>query len=180
MLSCLLWSTAPDVYAVVRCENDTIRTRVFKADANPEFNLRTIFYRRYPNAHISIEVWHIYITHTHRWCVHTLTVLVYILFCAVVEQRSAVGLGARQGSTPNIRVREESELRDRSTRWPILFRLPTEHLRWDVLQRLPHRLVTARSGHLSNYQTMATARWKVMDKWRCCSCIHKFCTYLCI
>ncbi|XP_019129892.2 calpain-5 isoform X1 [Larimichthys crocea] len=49
--------TAPDVYAVVRCENDTIRTRVFKADANPEFNLRTIFYRRYPNAHISIELW---------------------------------------------------------------------------------------------------------------------------
>ncbi|KAM9836456.1 calpain-5 [Aulostomus maculatus] len=49
--------TAPDVYAVVRCENDTIRTRVFKAEGNPEFNLRTIFYRRYPKTHISIEVW---------------------------------------------------------------------------------------------------------------------------
>ncbi|KAG8006176.1 Calpain-5 [Nibea albiflora] len=48
---------APDVYAVVRCENDTIRTRVFKADSNPEFNLRTIFYRRHPNTHISIELW---------------------------------------------------------------------------------------------------------------------------
>ncbi|XP_029932019.1 calpain-5 isoform X2 [Myripristis murdjan] len=49
--------TAPDVYAVVRCEDDTIRTRVFKEDGNPEFNLRTIFYRRHPHTHISIELW---------------------------------------------------------------------------------------------------------------------------
>ncbi|XP_018551987.1 calpain-5 [Lates calcarifer] len=49
--------TAPDVYAVVRCENDTIRTRVFKAEGNPEFNLRAIFYRRYPDTHISVELW---------------------------------------------------------------------------------------------------------------------------
>ncbi|KAI3376387.1 hypothetical protein L3Q82_016868 [Scortum barcoo] len=49
--------TAPDVYAVVRCENDIIRTRVFKAEGNPEFNLRAIFYRRYPSTHISIELW---------------------------------------------------------------------------------------------------------------------------
>ncbi|XP_041842615.1 calpain-5-like [Melanotaenia boesemani] len=49
--------TAPDVYAVVRCENDTIRTQVFKEEQNPEFNLRAIFYRRYPNTHISIELW---------------------------------------------------------------------------------------------------------------------------
>ncbi|KAK5848331.1 hypothetical protein PBY51_005956 [Eleginops maclovinus] len=48
---------APDVYATVRCENDTIRTHVFKAEGNPEFNLRAIFYRRYPSTHISIEVW---------------------------------------------------------------------------------------------------------------------------
>lgn len=52
-------STAPDVYAVVRCENDNVRTRVFKESRNPEFNLRTIFYRRYPNTDISVEVWHI-------------------------------------------------------------------------------------------------------------------------
>ncbi|KAG7497006.1 calpain-5-like isoform X1 [Solea senegalensis] len=49
--------TAPDVYAIVRCENDTIRTRVFKAEGNPEFNFRVIFYRRYPEAHISVELW---------------------------------------------------------------------------------------------------------------------------
>ncbi|XP_060886949.1 calpain-5-like isoform X2 [Labrus mixtus] len=49
--------SAPDVYAVVRCENDAIRTRVFKAEGNPEFNLRAIFYRRRPNTHISIELW---------------------------------------------------------------------------------------------------------------------------
>ncbi|XP_029311334.1 calpain-5 isoform X2 [Cottoperca gobio] len=48
---------APDVYAVVRCENDTIRTQVFKAEGNPEFNLRAIFYRRYPSTHVSIELW---------------------------------------------------------------------------------------------------------------------------
>lgn len=54
----VLCFAAPDVYAVVRCESDTIRTRVFKAEGNPEFNLRTLFYRRYPSTHISIEVWH--------------------------------------------------------------------------------------------------------------------------
>ncbi|KAM4611383.1 calpain-5 [Polymixia lowei] len=48
---------APDVYAVVRCEDHTIRTRVFKEDGNPEFNLRTIFYRRHPSVPISIELW---------------------------------------------------------------------------------------------------------------------------
>lgn len=54
--------TAPDVYAVVRCENDTIRTRVFKAEGNPEFNLRAIFYRRYPDTHISVEVYSHYLS----------------------------------------------------------------------------------------------------------------------
>ncbi|XP_030285779.1 calpain-5 [Sparus aurata] len=49
--------TAPDVYAILHCENDTIRTRVFSAEGNPEFNLRAIFYRRYPDTHISVEVW---------------------------------------------------------------------------------------------------------------------------
>ncbi|XP_031688162.1 calpain-5-like [Oncorhynchus kisutch] len=49
--------TAPDVYAVICCEDDTIRTRVFKEDGNPEFNMRAIFYRRYPDAHISIKLW---------------------------------------------------------------------------------------------------------------------------
>ncbi|KAK9524775.1 hypothetical protein VZT92_017143 [Zoarces viviparus] len=49
--------TAPDVYAIVRCENDTIRTQVFKAEGNPEFNLRAVFYRRYPGTPISIELW---------------------------------------------------------------------------------------------------------------------------
>uniref|UniRef100_A0A3P9D364 Calpain-5 n=1 Tax=Maylandia zebra TaxID=106582 RepID=A0A3P9D364_9CICH len=48
---------APDVYAVVRCENDNVRTRVFKESRNPEFNLRTIFYRRYPNTDISVEIY---------------------------------------------------------------------------------------------------------------------------
>lgn len=49
--------TAPDVYAVVRCENDNVRTQVFKEDRNPEFNLRTIFYRRYPNTDISVKIY---------------------------------------------------------------------------------------------------------------------------
>ncbi|KAL6118540.1 uncharacterized protein ACO6RY_03326 [Pungitius sinensis] len=49
--------TAPDVYAIVRCESDTVRTRVFKAERNPEFNVRAVFYRRYPSAPISIELW---------------------------------------------------------------------------------------------------------------------------
>ncbi|XP_077356348.1 calpain-5 [Festucalex cinctus] len=49
--------TAPDVYAIIRCESATVRSQVFKADANPEFHLRAIFYRRYPDAHISVEIW---------------------------------------------------------------------------------------------------------------------------
>ncbi|XP_043953116.1 calpain-5-like [Gambusia affinis] len=50
--------TAPDVYAVVRCEGDAVRTRVFKAeDGDPEFNLRAVFYRRYPDNNISVELW---------------------------------------------------------------------------------------------------------------------------
>uniref|UniRef100_A0A3P9P6Z8 Calpain-5-like n=1 Tax=Poecilia reticulata TaxID=8081 RepID=A0A3P9P6Z8_POERE len=50
-------SWPPDVYAVVRCEGDAVRTRVFKEDGNPEFNLRAIFYRRYPDNNISVELW---------------------------------------------------------------------------------------------------------------------------
>uniref|UniRef100_A0A8C3G8A5 Si:dkey-19b23.13 n=1 Tax=Cyclopterus lumpus TaxID=8103 RepID=A0A8C3G8A5_CYCLU len=49
--------TAPDVYAIVRCEDDTVKTHVFKAEGNPEFNLRAVFYRRYPSTSISIELW---------------------------------------------------------------------------------------------------------------------------
>ncbi|XP_068163834.1 calpain 5-like isoform X2 [Antennarius striatus] len=48
---------APDVYAVLRCEGVSIRSRVFKAERNPEFNLRGIFYRRRPDTHISVELW---------------------------------------------------------------------------------------------------------------------------
>ncbi|KAJ0006258.1 hypothetical protein NQD34_013531 [Periophthalmus magnuspinnatus] len=54
---CVPKQKAPGVYAVVRCENDSVRTPVFKAEGNPEFNLRSIFYRRYPRVHISIELW---------------------------------------------------------------------------------------------------------------------------
>lgn len=83
---------------------------------------------------------------THTDNMHTQALLVYVLSCAVVEQRSAVGLGARRGSTPDGRLREEPEPCDRSTRRRIPFRIPAVRLRWDVLQRLPHRLVTASSG----------------------------------
>ncbi|MEQ2315908.1 hypothetical protein AMECASPLE_027286, partial [Ameca splendens] len=55
-VSCL-GLTAPDVYALVRCEGHVVRTRLFKENGNPEFNLRTIFYRRYPDANISVELW---------------------------------------------------------------------------------------------------------------------------
>uniref|UniRef100_H3CN15 Si:dkey-19b23.13 n=1 Tax=Tetraodon nigroviridis TaxID=99883 RepID=H3CN15_TETNG len=49
--------SAPGVYAVVRCENHAVRSRVLRAEGNPEFNLRAIFYRRHPDAHISIQLW---------------------------------------------------------------------------------------------------------------------------
>uniref|UniRef100_A0A665WQG5 Si:dkey-19b23.13 n=1 Tax=Echeneis naucrates TaxID=173247 RepID=A0A665WQG5_ECHNA len=41
-------------------------TRVVRAEGNPEFNLRTIFYRRYPDAHISIKVRTFPFTHTNN------------------------------------------------------------------------------------------------------------------
>ena len=49
-------STAPDVYAIIRCEEDTIKTGVFRMDGTPEFNTKAIFYRRRPKAPIYIEV----------------------------------------------------------------------------------------------------------------------------
>ncbi|XP_053485140.1 calpain-5-like [Ictalurus furcatus] len=48
---------APDVYAVIRCEEVTVRTRVFKKDGSPEFNTKAIFYRRKPKSNICIELW---------------------------------------------------------------------------------------------------------------------------
>ncbi|XP_063043315.1 calpain-5-like isoform X2 [Engraulis encrasicolus] len=48
---------APDVYCVIRCEEDTVRTAVFKANRNPEFNTKVIFYRKKPHAPIYIELW---------------------------------------------------------------------------------------------------------------------------
>ncbi|KAL4631459.1 calpain-5-like [Arapaima gigas] len=50
--------TASDVYAVIRCEDKAVRTRVFKWDRNPEFDTKAIFYRRQPDSHICIDVWH--------------------------------------------------------------------------------------------------------------------------
>uniref|UniRef100_A0AAR2JDX3 Calpain catalytic domain-containing protein n=1 Tax=Pygocentrus nattereri TaxID=42514 RepID=A0AAR2JDX3_PYGNA len=47
---------APDVYAVIKCEEETIRTRIFKKDGSPEFNIKAIFYRRRPRTKIYIEV----------------------------------------------------------------------------------------------------------------------------
>ncbi|CAL8241572.1 unnamed protein product [Merluccius merluccius] len=49
--------TAPDVYAVVRCEDRVVRTHLHEQNGSPEFNLRTIFYRRQPRTHISVELW---------------------------------------------------------------------------------------------------------------------------
>lgn len=53
---CVFNCPAPNVYAVIRCESNSVRSRVFKEEGNLEFNLRAIFYRRYPGTHISIEV----------------------------------------------------------------------------------------------------------------------------
>ncbi|XP_046707516.1 calpain-5-like isoform X3 [Silurus meridionalis] len=48
---------APDVYALIKCEEYTIRTRVFKKNGSPEFNTKAIFYRRKPRRKICIEIW---------------------------------------------------------------------------------------------------------------------------
>lgn len=105
---CVLWSTAPGVYAVVRCENDTVRSRVFKAEGNPEFNLRAIFYRRYPNTHISIEVWHIHpvcplnMIHTHTQYAHTISPHLCLVCSCGAEvccgTRCSAGLDSRRRS----------------------------------------------------------------------------------
>uniref|UniRef100_A0A9J7YL09 Si:dkey-19b23.13 n=1 Tax=Cyprinus carpio carpio TaxID=630221 RepID=A0A9J7YL09_CYPCA len=49
--------TAPDVYAVIRCEEDSVRTKIFKNNGSPEFNTKAIFYNRNPKSKISIELW---------------------------------------------------------------------------------------------------------------------------
>uniref|UniRef100_A0AAX7V958 Si:dkey-19b23.13 n=1 Tax=Astatotilapia calliptera TaxID=8154 RepID=A0AAX7V958_ASTCA len=80
----------PDVYAVVRCENDNVRTRVFKESRNPEFNLRTIFYRRYPNTDISVEVWDIpvpsHAAHKHTGLMGFLCSVV--IYCSVMQAQT--------------------------------------------------------------------------------------------
>lgn len=51
-----VYISAPDVYAVIRCEEDSVRTRLFRKDGSPEFNTKAIFYSRNPKSKISIEV----------------------------------------------------------------------------------------------------------------------------
>lgn len=63
--------------------------------------------------------------------------------CAGVEQRCAVGLGARQDSAPHSGVREGSRSCDRAARRPVPFRMQRVRPCWDVLQRLSHWLVTS-------------------------------------
>ncbi|XP_058877015.1 calpain-5-like isoform X2 [Acipenser ruthenus] len=50
-------STDPDVYAVMRCEGNTVKSRVFKSTSRPEFDLKAVFYRQNPRRPIRIEVW---------------------------------------------------------------------------------------------------------------------------
>ncbi|XP_028838734.1 calpain-5 [Denticeps clupeoides] len=52
---------APDVYAIIRCDGGTVKTQVFKKNSSPEFNTKAIFYRRYPEVPIHIELW------SHGW-----------------------------------------------------------------------------------------------------------------
>lgn len=132
---CVLWTTAPGVYAIVRCENHTVRTRVFKEERNPEFNLRAIFHRRYPDTHISVEVKKRFtslLSHTHTQWGDTINPTLH-LSRAVMEQRSAVGHASRWSWTQDQTVREESEPRGESTRWPVTFSTPGVHLCWDIL-----------------------------------------------
>lgn len=112
LLCCVFPPTAPDVYAILHCENDTVRTRVFNSEGNPEFNLRAIFYRRYPNTHISIEVLLIpilslmYITYVHGMLTQSVCVFAVCRYGAEVccgtrclarldsRRRSLRGVGA--------------------------------------------------------------------------------------
>lgn len=54
--SVCVFISAPDVYAVIRCEEDSVRTKIFKNNGSPEFNTKAIFYNRNPKSKISIEV----------------------------------------------------------------------------------------------------------------------------
>ncbi|XP_065104662.1 calpain-5 isoform X2 [Paramisgurnus dabryanus] len=49
--------TAPDVYAIIRCEEDSVKTQIFTKDGSPEFNTKAIFYSRNPKSKIFIELW---------------------------------------------------------------------------------------------------------------------------
>ncbi|XP_030042947.1 calpain-5 [Microcaecilia unicolor] len=47
----------PDVYAVIKCEGQQVRSKVHKGTSKPEFDLRGIFYRKKPQTPVKIEVW---------------------------------------------------------------------------------------------------------------------------
>ncbi|XP_029436793.1 calpain-5-like [Rhinatrema bivittatum] len=47
----------PDVYAVIKCEGQQVRSKVHKGTSRPEFGLQGIFYRKKPQKPVKIEVW---------------------------------------------------------------------------------------------------------------------------
>ena len=117
------------------------------------------------HTHLYRGLTYLYIlSHTHTAFAHTVNP---VLLCAVVEQRVAVGLHAGRGSAPDGRVREKSESCDRSARRPIPVRVQRVRLRRDLLQRLPHRLVTASCVALVTilwHGKCLPLWWKWMDK----------------
>lgn len=123
---------------MVRCESHAVRSQVLRAQGSPEFNLRAIFYRRYPDAPITIQVGLPPVSSP--WCFRLLPVTPPPppLPSAAVGQGSPPRPAPRQGSAPDRRAGDGLQPRDRPAGRPSSGETPGVRLRGDVLQRLSH------------------------------------------
>lgn len=151
--SVCVYISAPDVYAVIRCEEDSVRTKIFKNNGSPEFNTKAIFYNRNPKSKISIEVrgyctvfcegWLLEMFLFYKWinkkksCADV-CIFICICVCAAVEKRFAVGHITGRSTNSDRRTWALSKQSDQFAGWPIA----RQCFHRDFLQPVPDRPVT--------------------------------------
>uniref|UniRef100_A0A8C9V8Q3 Si:dkey-19b23.13 n=1 Tax=Scleropages formosus TaxID=113540 RepID=A0A8C9V8Q3_SCLFO len=148
------WTTAAAIYAIIRCEEKAVRTRVFKHDSNPKFNTKAIFYRKYPDSHIRIEVrssqQHLLLwVHSAVWggsgggggggsAGDVSPAPSPLRACADLAPGTAVGFSAGCSQAADRRQREGAQASHRSAGGPDALGDAGERLRGDFLQPAPH------------------------------------------
>lgn len=108
------------MYAVIRCEEDSVRTRIFKKDGSPEFNTKAIFYSRNPKSKISIEVRGYTTSYVDNVCISEAKGnYVCVQLCIAVEKRRIVGLIPGWSTTSDRRKWTRTKQSDWLAGWPI-------------------------------------------------------------